>query len=210
MAKKKYYVVWDGVNPGVYDSWTECQLNIKGYANAKYKSFPTKQAAEKAFKGKYEDYKGKAINTSINLEGLEENQPKPVFPSLAVDAACNMVSGVMEYRGVDAKTGREIFRKGPYEKGTNNVGEFLAIVHGLALLKQKNSDLPIYTDSMTAISWVRKKRANTKLERVPANTTLFNLIARAEKWLQVNSWKNKLLKWETNIWGEIPADFGRK
>ena len=210
MAKKKYYVVWEGVNPGIYESWTDCQLNIKGYPNAKYKSFPTKHAAEVAFAGNYNDYAGKEIDLSIRLEGLKENQPKPVFPSLAVDAACNMVTGEMEYRGVDAKTSREIFRKGPYKKGTNNVGEFLAIVHGLALLKQKGSDVPIYTDSLTAISWVRKKTAKTNLLKTPDNEILFSLIARAEKWLRENTWKNKLLKWETRIWGEIPADFGRK
>ena len=210
MAKKKYYVVWEGVNPGIYESWTDCQLNIKGYPNAKYKSFPTKHAAEVAFAGNYNDYAGKEIDLSIRLEGLKESQPKPVFPSLAVDAACNMVTGEMEYRGVDAKTSREIFRKGPYKKGTNNVGEFLAIVHGLALLKQKGSDVPIYTDSLTAISWVRKKTAKTNLLKTPDNEILFSLIARAEKWLRENTWKNKLLKWETRIWGEIPADFGRK
>jgi ribonuclease HI len=210
MAKQKFYVVWEGLNPGIYDSWTDCQLNIKGYANAKFKSFSTRQAAEAALKGRYEDYAGKEVNVKLQLEGLQENQPKPIFPSLAVDAACNTVTGDMEYRGVDAHTGRELFRQGPYYDGTNNIGEFLAIVHGLALLKQKNSELPIYTDSMTAISWIRQKRANTKLEKTPRNVIIFDLITRAEKWLKENTWKNMLLKWETQIWGEIPADFGRK
>lgn len=210
MANKKYYVVWDGVKPGIYESWSECQLNIKGYPNAKYKAFPTKQAAEVAFKKSYKDYISKTTNVKIQLEGLKENQPKPTFPSLAVDAACNTTTGDMEYRGVDAETGKEIFRQGPHKDGTNNVGEFLAIVHGLAFLKQKNSNLPIYTDSKTAISWIRQKRANTKLERTSRNSNLFDMISRAEKWLRENSWSNPLLKWETKIWGEIPADFGRK
>ncbi len=210
MVKNKFYVVWEGVKPGVYSSWSECQLNIKGYPNAKYKSFPTSQAAQEAFKNSYNDYVTKKVDPKLQLEGLQENQPKPIFPSLAVDAACNTVTGDMEYRGVDAKTGKEIFRQGPHRDGTNNVGEFLAIVHGLAFLKQKNSTLPIYTDSKTAISWIRLKRANTKLEKTARNANLFDLISRAEKWLRENSWENKLLKWETKIWGEIPADFGRK
>ncbi|MDX9845524.1 MAG: ribonuclease H family protein [Tenuifilaceae bacterium] len=210
MAKKKYYVVWEGVKPGIYDTWEQCQLSIKGYPNAKYKSFPTPQAAEAAFKGNYKDYMGKEINVALSLEGLKENQPKPVFPALAVDAAWNTATGDMEYRGVDAKTGREVFRQGPFHDGTNNIGEFLAIVHGLAFLKQNNSSLPIYTDSMTAISWIRRKQANTKLEKTPRNGVVFELIARAEKWLRENTWPNKLLKWETQVWGEIPADFGRK
>ena len=210
MAKKKYYVVWDGVKPGIYETWDECQRNIKGYPNAKYKSFPTKQAAETAFNGNYHDYTNKQTSTTIQLNELSENQPKPIYPTLAVDAACNTVTGDMEYRGVDAKTGREIFRQGPYFDGTNNIGEFLAIVHGLALLKQKGSNLPIYTDSRTAMSWVRQKRANTKQKKTNRNQVVFDLIARAEQWLRENTWQNELLKWETQIWGEIPADFGRK
>ena len=210
MVKNKFYVVWEGVKPGVYNSWKECQLNIKGYPNAKYKAFPTIQAAHEAFKNNYKNYVTKKIDPKLQLDGLQENQPKPIFPSLAVDAACNTVTGDMEYRGVDAKTGKELFRQGPHKDGTNNVGEFLAIVHGLAFLKQKKSNLPIYTDSKTAISWIRLKKANTKLEKTSRNANLFDLISRAEKWLRENSWENKLLKWETKIWGEIPADFGRK
>lgn len=210
MAKKKYYVVWEGLKPGIYESWNECQQNIKGYPNAKYKSFPTLQAAEAALQGNYYDYTTKRTNAALPLEGLDENQPKPIYPALAVDAAWNTATGDMEYRGVDAKTAHELFRQGPYFDGTNNVGEFLAIVHGLAYLKKKGSNLPIYTDSMTAISWIRRKKANTTLKKTGRNAILFDLIARAEKWIQENTWQNKLLKWETKIWGEIPADFGRK
>jgi ribonuclease HI len=210
MAKQKYYVVWEGVKPGIYSTWDECVLNIKGYPNAKYKAFPNLQAAEAAIKGNYKDYMAKPVNVELVLEGLSENQPKPIIPSLSVDAACNTINGDMEYRGVDTTTCKEIFRQGPYKDGTNNIGEFLAIVHGLAYLKQKNIDIPIYTDSMTAIGWVRKKSANTKQELTASNAKLFELIGRAEKWLRENNWKNKLLKWETHAWGEIPADFGRK
>jgi ribonuclease HI len=127
-----------------------------------------------------------------------------------VDAACNTVTGDMEYQGVDAKSKRLIFHQGPYRDGTNNIGEFLAIVHALAILKREKSSLPIYTDSMTAISWVRNRKANTKLAKSPENEILFDLLDRAEKWLKENIWKNPILKWETTIWGEIPADFGRK
>lgn len=210
MAKQKFYVVWEGVKPGIYETWVECQLNIKGYQKAKYKAFPTRQAAEAAFRGNYKDYTSKEVNVTLQLEGLRENQPKPVFPSLAVDAAWNTATGDMEYRGVDAQTGKEIFRQGPYKNGTNNVGEFLAIVHGLAFLKQRNSDIPIYTDSMTAISWIRQKKTKTTLVQDSKNKFLFELIARAEKWLRENKCSNPLLKWETKVWGEIPADFGRK
>ena len=83
----------------------------------------------------------------------------PINESLAVDAACSGNPGDMEYRGVYTATGQEIFHIGPLKEGTNNVGEFLALVHGLALLQQKGSDLPIYSDSRNAISWVKKRNA---------------------------------------------------
>ena len=96
------------------------------------------------------------------------------------------------------------------KQGTNNIGEFLAIVHGLALLKQKNNPMPIYSDSRNAIAWVRQKKCKTQLERTAANEPIFQLIARAEAWLQNNSYTTRIIKWETSEWGEIPADFGRK
>ena len=99
---------------------------------------------------------------------------------------------------------------GPYRDGTNNIGEFLAIVHALALLKQHQSDLPVYSDSKTAISWVKKKKANTKVQATAQNKKLLELLLRAEKWLIDNNYPNKILKWETEKWGENPADFGRK
>ncbi|NVO11486.1 MAG: viroplasmin family protein [Bacteroidales bacterium] len=205
----KFYVVWSGLKPGIYESWDECQKQIKNYPNAKYKGFPTRMAAESAYNGNYESYKKKSTKEKA-LFGLPEDQPKPVYPSIAVDAAWNTVTGDMEYQGVDTKSKRLIFHQGPYRDGTNNIGEFLAIVHALAILKREKSSLPIYTDSMTAISWVRNRKANTKLAKSPENEILFDLLDRAEKWLKENIWKNPILKWETTIWGEIPADFGRK
>jgi ribonuclease HI len=83
-------------------------------------------------------------------------------------------------------------------------------VHGLALLKQKNIQMPIYSDSVNAIGWVKKKQCKTKLERNEKTEELFKLIERAEKWLAQNTYTTQILKWDTKKWGEIPADFGRK
>ena len=113
-------------------------------------------------------------------------------------------------RGVDTKTKKQLFIQGPFEEGTNNIGEFLALVHGLAFLKQSNSKRIIYTDSKTALSWVKKKTCNTKLERIDKNKPLFELVDRALEWLKANTYTTTIVKWETRAWGEIPADFGRK
>lgn len=212
MAKtKKYYVVWRGATPGVYDNWDECKAQVSGQNGAKYKSFETKDDATKAFEKGYEHYL-KTASSPKAVANLASKTPvgKPIWESLCVDAACSGNPGDMEYRGVYPPTMQEIFRIGPLKKGTNNIGEFLALVHGLALLKQKGSNLPIYSDSRNAISWVKKKKCKTLLERVPENEPIFDLIERAEKWLKNNTYTTPILKWKTSEWGEIPADFGRK
>lgn len=211
MAKAKYYVVWKGITPGVYTSWAECKAQVEGQTGAKYKSFETQEEATEALKKGYEHY----LRSASSAQAVAKLKPKapigkPLQTCLCVDAACSGNPGDMEYRGVYMPTGQEIFRIGPYKKGTNNIGEFLALVHGLALLKQKGSDLPIYSDSRNAISWVKKKKCKTLLERVPENEVIFDLIERAEKWLNTNTYTTQILKWETTEWGEIPADFGRK
>lgn len=208
MAKKKFYVVWNGVVPGIYTDWDKCKAQIDGYDSAIYKSFSTKEEAERAYNDTPWNYVGKnaAEAKKISIHSIAEI----VKDSLSVDAACSGNPGDMEYRGVYVKTGEEVFRQGPFEMGTNNVGEFLALVHGLALLKQKGFNIPIYSDSRNAIKWVKDKKCKTKLERVPQNESLFYMIERAEKWLRENTYVTPILKWETDKWGEIPADFGRK
>lgn len=214
MAKEKYYTVWKGVNPGVYNSWTDCQLQIKSFKGALYKSFSTREEAEHAFASPAHEYIGaekssdskKTRNSSRSLSPLPETFG---FDCLAVDAACSGNPGAMEYRGVYIRTGEQIFHYGPVH-GTNNIGEFLAIVHGLALIKQKGLDMPIYSDSRTAISWVKQKKCKTTLVRNNKTEGLFIMVERAEKWLKNNEYSTPIYKWETEEWGEIPADFGRK
>ena len=206
MGKKRYYVVWNVLVPGVYDTWDECQAQIKGVKQALYKSFATLAEAERAYSespykyiyGEKKEEKGSAeIPASVHRNAL------------AVDAACSGNPGQMEYRGVYLATGEEIFHFGPI-LGTNNIGEFLAIVHGLALLEKQNSPIPIYSDSRNALLWIKQKKCKTKLEQGSATSEVFAMIERAERWLQTHTYKNPLIKWETAEWGEIPADFGRK
>ena len=207
--KQKYYVVWKGVSPGIYTSWTDCQLQIKGYDGALYKSFDTKEEAEHAFASPAHHYIGshhselRTQNSKVLPENFDMN-------CVAVDAACSGNPGPMEYRGVYLLTGQEIFHFGPVY-GTNNIGEFLAIVHALALMKQKGICMTIYSDSRNALAWVKQKKCKTKLERTAKTEELFQMIERAETWLKTHTYADiPILKWETEQWGEVPADFGRK
>lgn len=205
MKKQKYYVVWVGREPGIYKTWKECEMVVKGFEGARYKSFETEDEAIRAYNSGVPAFR-KTTPTKTVINSLD----KPILDSISVDAACSGNPGVMEYQGVDTANRKLLFHQGPFPEGTVNIGEFLAIVHGLAFLKKENSQIPIYSDSVTAIKWVKSKKANTKLVKSIKNSELFDLILRAENWLKNNEYKNPILKWKTDQWGEIYADFGRK
>jgi ribonuclease HI len=154
----------------------------------------------------------------MNLQNPPDYRHDTVLPlplevtadAWAVDAACSGNPGPMEYQAIDLATGQRVFHFGPLH-GTNNIGEFLAIVHALALCWQQGLHTKtIYTDSVNAMLWVRKRQCKTKLPRTPQTEHLYNIIARAEHWLQTHPYRNPIVKWETQKWGEVPADFGRK
>lgn len=225
MAKRsKYYVVWEGKQPGIYRSWDEAKVQTEGWKGARYKSFTSLKEATEAFR-KGSDDNLEAIATLLlqarrhggaSGTGAETPQeswrgnPEVDHTAIAVDASCMGNPGRMEYRGVDLSTGKEIFCVGPFDDGTNNIGEYLALVHVLALCRQKGVNRPVYSDSRTALSWLRRRHSNSTLRATPANATLRRLLQRADAWVAANTWPNKVMKWDTEKWGEIPADFGRK
>jgi ribonuclease HI len=260
--KPKYYVVWKGRKTGIFSSWEACAAQVQGFTGARYKSFPTRQAAEQALHGQGTPAP-RARTAEAGRKWLIAPNP-PRAASYCVDAACSGSPGPVEFRGVDLLTGKEVFRKGPYEHGTNNVGEFLAIVQALMILNDNHlptarsssgatparpgarsitsrastgaissrastgaissrastgatssragaaTATPIYSDSNTAIGWVRKKCCNTTLSADKKNAVLFELIDQAQAWLEEHTFSNPILKWDTQAWGENPADFNRK
>ena len=202
MSKQKYYVVWKGNNSGIYNTWDKCQEEIKNIKGALFKSFDNNEEAKKAFKMGYDEYKKNSA--TVNILG------SPELNSISVDAASSGNPGIMEYQGVNTKTKEVLFKMGPFNNATNNIGEFLALVHGIAILEKDLKKKIIYSDSITAMSWVRKKRCQTKLSRSEENEEVFILIDRAILWLNENKYTAIIKKWDTKNWGEIPADFGRK
>lgn len=227
----KFYVVWNGLNTGVFSSWEECKSQIQGYPDARYKSFSTVEEANIAYRNGIPADLGilKAIVThgkehstpeapssitprseTRQIEGIPDNNI--IKNAIAVDAACSGNPGPVEYRGVRVDTGMEVFRVGPLQGGSNNMGEYLALVHALALLdKQGDTTTPVYADSMNAITWLRRRGCRTKIERTEANKKIFELLDRADAWVRNHLYiPNPVLKWDTAQWGEIPADFGRK
>lgn len=209
--KPKFYVVWEGVTPGVYSSWEECQAAISGYSNPKFKLFPTRQSAQKAFAEGPASYWGTGKFVSALSEEELARLGAPIPESICVDAAWNGDTRVMEYRGVWLRDKSIAFQQGPFPGATNNIGEFLAIVHALAYMAERSLACPVYSDSTTAIAWVKRKRVRSKaMQQGRTSEQIDDLVRRAIAWLDAHSYGNQLLKWETAAWGEIPADYGRK
>jgi ribonuclease HI len=203
---RKFYVVWKGRSTGIFTDWDSCAARVSGFQGAQYKAFGTRLEAERAFAGEYAAYAGKPASSQ---KWLFAPHP-PVLDSYVVDAACSGSTGKLEWQGVHLASGEAVFHQGPFENGTNNIGEFLAIFQALILLEKRKLSLPVYSDSGTAIAWVRRGRCNTDLAPDRDNSALFDLISEAERWLQKHPDKNPVLKWDTEAWGENPADFNRK
>ena len=214
MAKQKYYVVWEGRAPGIYDTWEEARMQVEGFPDAKFRSYTSLEAATEGFRGDPREQLifASALRRQMTPSHIDYSTiPEIRLDAVAVDGACAGNPGLMEYRCVRVADGVEIFHMGPLEGGTNNIGEYLAIIHAASLLAKRGlTNVPIYSDSYTAQCWIRKGHSNTKLTPNAANGKVIEMLDRADTWLATNRIANPILKWDTERWGEIPADFGRK
>ena len=214
----KYYVVFRGHNPGVYDNWEEVKEQIQGFSNALFKGYQTSEEAA----GAYRNFTGaedrEELFRLITLPNSHpdstpipwQENPEIDHDAWAVDASCQGNPGPMEYRCVDLSTGDVVFQMGPFEDATNNIGEYLALVHAMALMAQKGEYHNIYSDSQTALSWWRNKKVKTQLQTTSRNQKVFELLGRASNWVLTHQFPQRVIKWNTQRWGEIPADYGRK
>ena len=218
-AGKKYYVVFAGRNPGVYDDWSDAREQIEGFDGARYKGYGSAAEAAEAYRkasGKNDGDLGRflagASRRALPKPGEPDyfTNPEVDLDAWAVDASCLGNPGRMEYQGVERMTGRTLFRIGPFDDATNNIGEFLAIVHAMALMAKEGKYHNIYSDSVSGMAWARTRKVKTQLKPTPRNAKVFELMARAVTWLNTHQFPAKVMKWQTEKWGEIPADFGRK
>ena len=215
--RQRFYVVWDGRSPGIYDSWEEAKLQVDGYPGARYKAFADQDSATRAFRGSPDEQKAMlrsiaahSRSDSLSTFNIDEH-PEVIRDSICVDGACSRNPGPIEYRAVDTVTGAEIFHVGPLEGGTNNIAEYLGLIHALAFLdKTGNTHTAVYSDSRTAQAWVRNRGNKSTLKPTAGNAKIRDLLARADKWIQSHPYHSRILKWDTDHWGEIPADFDRK
>jgi ribonuclease HI len=194
----KFYVVWNGREKGIFDSWETCRLSVVGFTGAKFKSFNSRIRAESEYGG--------------NVP-LPPEVSSGIGMALTVDGACDGTLG--EFRGVLIPSCVETFRSVPFKHATNNVMEYLAIIRGLMWMDGRGLRIPLYSDSKIAIAWVSgaDNLCHTCKSFAEGSETAREII-KYGGWLRSRTHKVGLLaclrKWDTITFGEIPADFGRK
>ena len=157
-SEKKYYVVRNWKKIWIFSSRNECKESVNWFSDAKYKWFSSIENAEIALKEWWEKYY--EVKNSKKKDVVKKEDIPFFAESIAVDAACSGNPWEMEYRGIDLQTWEEIFHE-KFKIWTNNIWEFLAIVHWLSYLWDDNR--VIYSDSRIAISWVNQWKCKTQV-----------------------------------------------
>lgn len=223
-----YYGVWQGRNIGIYSSWNECKLQVDGYKGAKYKKLnaQNEQEAKNEFFEAMKNFQKKELNNKeqtkivTQVTQLEKKativQKALDYPDgdyLTVDGAAQGQENC-EYQAVFSSSKKLAFKSKVFKGGTNNIGEFLGLVEAIKYILNNKITPIVYSDSVTAIAWIKYKKAKTTARDTGKITDeLEKLLQEAENFLVYNTEdieKISIRKWNTKDWGEIPADYGRK
>lgn len=154
---------------------------------------------------------------------IKTSAPSPIPTSgIVVDASCIPVRdsiqrdgfyhGAVEWQVFDVATGRRIFASKVYHHGNINQGEFNAIVDAVYLLQAIGErTVPVYSDSMTAIAWFNNRKVSSKHPHNELTEEISSATKRSLAWIKENHQRlNPVLFWNNRVWGENPADYGRK
>ena len=170
-TKNKYYAVAIGRKPGLYNKWLGkdgAEAQIKGFSNALFKGFPTKQEAEKFLK------ENRKTEDSAPNKSKKTSSKKPNV-IIYTDGGCINNPGPGGYGVVlkNAKNRKEL--SGGFRLTTNNRMELIACIEGLKALKRQLSVI-IYSDSKYVVDGITKGWA----KRWKANGWMRNKSERAE------------------------------
>lgn len=201
MKNNKYYVVWKGINTGVYDNWNDCKKQVNGFSGALHKSFESLDEAEKAF----EEYSESPNSTSTSIP------PSPYsIKSFIVNGNCQDTFGEISYRWKISGSTSNAKEINLAMIGTKNIADFIAIVYLIKLSQKVKLNLPIYTNSKTAKNWILNKKCNHHLFVSKKTEAVLAVIKETEDWLSNNAVENEILFWDSVAWGKFPLVNRRK
>lgn len=204
---KKYYVVWEGREKGIFPDWDICKKHIDKFAGARYKSFKTLAEAEAAFKagGHASTKKTKAAPRKYSGKGLKtytaaEVDALEVKTKIFTDGGCEpnpgkAGSGVAVYR--DGKIS-ELWYGLFNPQGTNNTAELNALHQALLMAEKEienKATVAIFCDSkysiqcvtQWAVNWEKKgwKKPGGEIKNLELIQRMFALYTKIRKSVQV-------------------------
>ena len=153
---KKFYVVWQGREKGIFTTWAECKKQVDHFPGARYKSFPTLDAAESAFKGTKNTSSQKSPTKKRSTTNTVKTYTASEINALAIDIKI-FTDGGCEPNPGKAGSGIALYRNNKLDalwyglyspKGTNNTAELNALHQALILTQdeiKKDTTLPILT-----------------------------------------------------------------
>jgi len=207
MVAKKFYVVWEGREKGIFTDWDTCKRHIDKFAGARYKSYKTREEAESAFrsgpaaamkKAKVapKKYSGKGPKTYT----AEEIGKLPAQTKIFTDGGCEPNPG-------KAASGMAVYREGEISElwfglfnpqGTNNTAELNALHQALLLAEkeiEKKSTVAIFCDSkysiqcvtQWAVNWEKKgwTKPGGEIKNLELIQTMFALYKKLKKSVKV-------------------------
>ncbi|WJM54471.1 ribonuclease H family protein [Pseudomonas asiatica] len=168
-ASRKWYVVWAGRCPGIYQNWASCQSQTDGFPGARFKSFTSQAEAEAAFgansAASTSARQATTRATTTPIKSVLTTQSKlqirkvEADVKIFVDGACNPNPG-------EAGSGAAVYEHGVltslwygrYQpQGTNNTAELAALHYGLVLAGEatkKGHSAAVFADSSYAINCI--------------------------------------------------------
>lgn len=168
----KFYAVKIGKNPGIYNTWSECELQVKGFSGAIYKSFLNKEDAEKF----------------LNTSNTSKISNEPTEPYAFVDGSFNSTTNTYGYGGFLVENGNRHKIQGSGQKPElasmrNVAGEICGVVKAVKLaLELGLKNLTIYYDYQGLEAWANRNwKTNKKY-----TAKYVNCIDFARKSMEIN------------------------
>jgi len=199
---QSYYVVWQGHAPGIYQKWPDCRKQIENYPEPRYKKFESLDEANHAYRKGIEHYRKRKSGP----QKMSRRAPKFRRDSLLVHTKVQGES--MQINATYLKNNQKIFFV-DFQRGNPEIGQFLATVKALKLLRKRSPTMPVYVPSLKVLNAINHKflydpYLGQRHIHDPWHEKLRECMFAAINWLKRNDYQNPVLHWNSTYWGEPP------